>query len=150
MEASMSTGTVVPVCRTTAYHLILTTVRPLDLTNVACPVLVVKAWLHSVLTSARAGAEWSTSRPGRFTSGKEPRHPSKRRLGGPQSRSRRFCVWVNLLRSGFQIQSSTYVISSISIPRRFDGGICISVLFIYLFFIFYACTRQCGMLINVS
>jgi hypothetical protein len=40
-------------------------------------------------TSALAGGEWSASRPGYFTSGKEPRYPSDRRLGGPQSRSGR-------------------------------------------------------------
>ena len=32
---------------------------------------------------------WSTPRPGRFTPGKETRHPLYRRLGGPQGRSGR-------------------------------------------------------------
>jgi hypothetical protein len=31
------------------------------------------------------GGVLSASRPGRFTSGKEPRYPSDRTLGGPQS-----------------------------------------------------------------
>jgi hypothetical protein len=34
--------------------------------------------------------EWSISRPGRFTPGKEPLYPFNRRLRGPQSRSGSF------------------------------------------------------------
>jgi hypothetical protein len=41
------------------------------------------------LTSALDGDEWSTPRPGRFTPGKETRHPLYRRLGGPQGWSGR-------------------------------------------------------------
>jgi hypothetical protein len=39
------------------------------------------------LTSSLVGSECSASRPSRFTTGKEPRYPLGRRLGGPQSRS---------------------------------------------------------------
>jgi hypothetical protein len=39
------------------------------------------------LTPALVGGEWSASRPGRFTPGKELPVPIYRRLGGPQSRS---------------------------------------------------------------
>lgn len=42
--------------------------------------------LYSFLTSLPHGREWSTSRPGRFTS-KEHRCPLNRRLSGPHSRS---------------------------------------------------------------
>jgi hypothetical protein len=50
----------------------------------------VDVQIHIFLTSALAGGEWSASRPGRFTpGGKSPRYPLDRRLGGPQSRSRR-------------------------------------------------------------
>jgi hypothetical protein len=45
----------------------------------------VEARLHSFLTSAVDGDEWSASRPGRFDPGKEPRYPFNRRLGGPHS-----------------------------------------------------------------
>jgi hypothetical protein len=38
--------------------------------------------IHSLLTSGLDGAECLTSRLDRFTSGKEPRYPSNRRLGG--------------------------------------------------------------------
>jgi hypothetical protein len=40
---------------------------------------------HIFLTSALIGGGWSASHPGRFT----PRYPLDRRLGGPQSQSRR-------------------------------------------------------------
>ena len=40
--------------------------------------------------SALGGDEWSSSRPGRFTAGKEPRYTLNCRLGGPQRRSGRF------------------------------------------------------------
>jgi hypothetical protein len=43
---------------------------------------------YSFLASALAESEWSASRPGRaLPRGKDPRYPSYRRLGGPQSRS---------------------------------------------------------------
>jgi len=41
--------------------------------------------LHSFLTSALDGCEWSASRPGRFTYTKEPQYPFNRRPRGPQS-----------------------------------------------------------------
>jgi hypothetical protein len=41
------------------------------------------------LTLALDEGGWSTSRPGRFTPGKETRYPLYRRLGGPQGRSGR-------------------------------------------------------------
>jgi hypothetical protein len=47
---------------------------------------VVDVEIHIFLTSALAGGEWSASRPGRFTPGKEPRYSLDRRLDGPQSR----------------------------------------------------------------
>jgi hypothetical protein len=44
---------------------------------------------HS-LTLVLDGGKWSASRPGRSTSqGESPWYPLDRRLGGPQSRSRR-------------------------------------------------------------
>jgi hypothetical protein len=46
--------------------------------------------LHSLLTSVLDGNEWSTSRPVRFTQGKETQYPLSKRLGGSQSRSPRF------------------------------------------------------------
>jgi len=46
--------------------------------------------IHTFLTSAVDGGEWSASRPSCFTSkGKSPSYPFGRRLGGPQSRSGR-------------------------------------------------------------
>jgi hypothetical protein len=50
----------------------------------------VDVLIHIFLTSALVGGEWSASRPCRFTPGKSPRYPFYRRLGGPQSRSRRY------------------------------------------------------------
>ena len=44
----------------------------------------------SFWTSALSGGEWSISPPGRFNPGKETRHPLIKRLGCPQSGSRRF------------------------------------------------------------
>jgi len=41
------------------------------------------------LTSALDGGEWSASRPGLFTPGKEPWYSLVRRLGGAQSCSQR-------------------------------------------------------------
>jgi len=41
--------------------------------------------------------EWSTSWPGRFNPGEEPRYTVYRSLGGPQSRSGRFGEEKNLL-----------------------------------------------------
>jgi hypothetical protein len=35
----------------------------------------VDVWIHIVFTSALVGGEWLTSRPGRFTPGKEPTVP---------------------------------------------------------------------------
>jgi hypothetical protein len=46
-----------------------------------------KVYLHSFLTSAVDGIDWSASRPGRLSPGKGPTFPLVRRLGGPQSRS---------------------------------------------------------------
>lgn len=53
--------------------------------------------LHSLLTSVLDGKEWSTSRPVRFTQGKETQCPLNRRLDGSQSRSPRFAEQENLL-----------------------------------------------------
>jgi hypothetical protein len=44
----------------------------------------------AVLTFALDECQWSTSRPGRFTPGKESWYPLNRRRGGSQSRSGRF------------------------------------------------------------
>jgi len=41
------------------------------------------------LTTAIGGVDWSTSCPGLFNPGKEPRYPLSRRVGGPHSRSER-------------------------------------------------------------
>ena len=43
--------------------------------------------LYSFLSTRQIGYEWLNSRPGRFTTGTEPRYPLNRRLRGPQSRS---------------------------------------------------------------
>jgi hypothetical protein len=40
---------------------------------------------HVFLTSALVGDEWSASRLGRFTPGKEPRYPLDRRLSGSRT-----------------------------------------------------------------
>jgi hypothetical protein len=49
-----------------------------------------EAKLHLRLTSALDGAEESTPRPGRFTTGKEPRYQMNRILGGTQKCYGRF------------------------------------------------------------
>jgi hypothetical protein len=50
----------------------------------------VDVQIYIFLTSALAGGEWSLSRPCLFTPrGKSSRYPLSRKLGGPQSRSRR-------------------------------------------------------------
>jgi len=49
----------------------------------------VEVQLHLVLTSALDGREWSASRSGHSTSGKETSVPIGRRLNAPQSRSGR-------------------------------------------------------------
>jgi hypothetical protein len=47
-----------------------------------------EVYLHAFLTPALDGGEWSTSRPGRFTSRERAIcYPLDRRLGVPQSRS---------------------------------------------------------------
>jgi hypothetical protein len=51
---------------------------------------------HVFLTSALVGGEWSTSCPNHFTTEERARYPLDRRLGGPQSLSRR-CGEVNIL-----------------------------------------------------
>jgi hypothetical protein len=48
----------------------------------------VDVYIHTFLTLALAGGEWSASCPGRFTPWERaPHYPLDRRLGGPQSRS---------------------------------------------------------------
>jgi hypothetical protein len=50
----------------------------------------VDIWTHIFLTLALAGGEWSASLPGRFTSRvMSLRYTLDRRLGEPQSQSRR-------------------------------------------------------------
>jgi len=44
----------------------------------------VEVQLHSFLTSALDGGEWSTSRPSRFIPGKEPPFPSIEGWVGPR------------------------------------------------------------------
>ena len=41
-------------------------------------------------TSTLDGNKWPTSRPGRFTPGKQTQYPLNKRLGGPQNRYGRF------------------------------------------------------------
>ena len=61
----------------------------------AVPDHVKKTWggvevlVRSYLSPRLGGGEWSTSRSGRFTPGKELRYPLNRRLGGLQSQSGR-------------------------------------------------------------
>jgi hypothetical protein len=43
-------------------------------------------YIHTSLTLALDGGEWSKSLPDHFTTGKEPRYQLNRRLGGPHSR----------------------------------------------------------------
>jgi hypothetical protein len=53
----------------------------------------MEKWRYSstTVTSSLDGAEWSASRPCRFTlREKSPQYPLHRRLGGPQSRSARY------------------------------------------------------------
>ena len=50
------------------------------------PSVRVAEEFHSFLTSALDRGERLTARSGRFTCGKESRHPSNTKLGGPQSR----------------------------------------------------------------
>jgi len=50
----------------------------------------VEVLLHSFLTSALEGGEWSTPHTGKFIPGKDPRYPLNRTLGGPQSLSGRY------------------------------------------------------------
>jgi hypothetical protein len=55
------------------------------------PPLLFFRWIQGAETFlALVGGEWSASRPCRFTPGKEPRYPFYRRLGGAQSRSKRY------------------------------------------------------------
>jgi hypothetical protein len=49
----------------------------------------VQAELYSFFNLSTRWGGWSTPRPGRFTPGKETRHPLYRWLGGPQGRSGR-------------------------------------------------------------
>ena len=50
----------------------------------------VAVQLHTLLTAAVDGGEWSASCSGRFTTGKEPRYSMNRGLRGTQSRPGRF------------------------------------------------------------
>jgi hypothetical protein len=45
--------------------------------------------IHTFLTSALAGGDWSALHPGGFTPGERPPYPLDRRVDGPQSRSGR-------------------------------------------------------------
>jgi hypothetical protein len=45
----------------------------------------VEVQLHSLLTSALGGREWSPSFPSSLTPGEEPRYPFYTRLGGPRA-----------------------------------------------------------------
>jgi hypothetical protein len=49
-----------------------------------------EVYLHLLWILVLGGGEGTTSRPGRFTPGKEPKYPFNRKLGGSQSRSGRF------------------------------------------------------------
>ena len=44
----------------------------------------VDIWIHSFLTLAQDGGEWSTLRPARFNPYKQHWYTLNRRLGGPQ------------------------------------------------------------------
>ena len=52
----------------------------------------VEVQLHSFLTWALDGAEWSALRPGRITLGEGPRYTFNRRLGRRQGRSGRLAL----------------------------------------------------------
>jgi hypothetical protein len=78
------------------------------------PVAGVEVYLHSFLTSAVDGGEWSTSRPGRFTPLKERWYVSNSRLGMPQSQSRRFGE-VKILLPRAESQTSVHRAPSCSI-----------------------------------
>jgi hypothetical protein len=45
----------------------------------------VDLWLHLILTLKLDGDEWSASRPGGFSTGKEPRNPLKGSWMGPRA-----------------------------------------------------------------
>jgi hypothetical protein len=42
-------------------------------------------WIHIIFTSALVEVEWSASRPGRFTRGKEPPVPVVKEVGNPRA-----------------------------------------------------------------
>ena len=50
---------------------------------------VSKIWFYSFFNLATRWSRWSTTRPGRFTPGKETRYPSYMRVGGGKGQSRR-------------------------------------------------------------
>jgi len=63
----------------------------------------VEVQLHSVITSALDGDEWSVSHHGCFTPVKRPWYSLKRRLGKPQSQSGHFIEEIHtLLLLGFK------------------------------------------------
>jgi hypothetical protein len=67
-----------------------------------------EVWLHSFLSPALDGGEWSSSRPGRFTA----RYPLDRRVGEPQSRSE--CCAENLGLAGYR----TPVVQPVAVPAK--------------------------------
>jgi hypothetical protein len=77
--------------------------------------------LHSFCTSAPYGGEWLTLRPGCFDSGKGPRYPWNRRLGGPKCRRERFGEVINLLSlPRFEPRTVQPVAHTISSPNSPD------------------------------
>ena len=88
---------------------------------------------HSFLISALDGAEWSTTRPGRFTPRKERRYPLYRRLGGSRSQLEHFGIEVQTVHYRAKFAHRQNCIRSqqqapLSAPklkgRGFPGGFC--------------------------
>jgi hypothetical protein len=65
---------------------------------------VVDVYIHVFLTSALVGCEWSFSRPGRFTPGKEPPEPIGKECGRTPGR-----VWTTWrIKNYFPHRDSNY------------------------------------------
>jgi len=69
---------------------VLRGIRPLSCKNRGGKSRGVEVQIHSFVTWALDGNEWSTIILIRFTAGKAQSYPFSKRLGGPQSLSRRF------------------------------------------------------------
>jgi len=69
------------------------------------------------LTTAIGGVEWSTSCPGLFIPGREPRYPLSRRVGTPRSRSERS---VGIQPPDLSVRSLADVLGPLSLIREYE------------------------------